>query len=73
MSDKLLTVEQAAEMLNVSTDWLYRDKRWKTLPFTVVLSKRKIRFSMKGIERYIEEAMNGRKNISERGDVLDRI
>ncbi len=37
--DKLLNVEQAAEVLNVSTDFLYRNQRYKTLPFTIILNR----------------------------------
>jgi excisionase family DNA binding protein len=54
-TDKLLTVEEAAEVLRVSKDWLYRRRRWATLPFTVVLSEWKILFSLKGILKYLEE------------------
>jgi len=53
--DRLLTINEAAEVLRVSKDWLYRRKRWQTLPFTVVLSERKILFSLNGILKYIEE------------------
>jgi excisionase family DNA binding protein len=55
VEDRLLTIDEAAEVLRVSKDWIYRNQRWKTLPFTVVLSPRKIRFSAKGLERFIEE------------------
>jgi excisionase family DNA binding protein len=55
VEDRLLTIAEAAEVLRVSKDWIYRNQRWKTLPFTVVLSPRKIRFSAKGIEEYIQE------------------
>jgi excisionase family DNA binding protein len=65
-TDKFLSVEQAAEVLNVSTDWLYRRQRYKTLPFTVVLSARKIRFSLKGMLRWLEEQQHGRQSVAER-------
>ena len=59
--DRLLNIAQAAAMLNVGKDWFYRDKRWKNLPFTVVLGPRKIRFSVQGIQRYIEAKQNRTK------------
>ncbi len=49
--DRLLAVEGAAEKLGVPNDWLYR--RAKKLPFTVRLGPRHLRFSARGIERYI--------------------
>jgi excisionase family DNA binding protein len=48
--DTLLTVDQAAERLGVSTDWLFR--RSRTLPFVVRLG-RHLRFSNHGIDRYL--------------------
>ncbi len=61
MDDRLLTVSEAAEKLHTSKDWLYR--HWKTLPFTVRLSPKQLRFSSKGIERYIEEKQHARTGI----------
>jgi len=52
--DALLNVEKAAERLGVSEDWLYR--RTKTLPFVVRVG-RHVRFSAKGIDRYIRNRM----------------
>jgi excisionase family DNA binding protein len=49
-ADTLLTVDQAAERLGVSTDWLFR--RSRTLPFVVRLG-RHLRFSNRGIDRYL--------------------
>ena len=46
----LLTVDQAAERLGVSKDWLFR--RSRSLPFVVRLG-RHLRFSSRGIERYL--------------------
>jgi predicted DNA-binding transcriptional regulator AlpA len=63
MEERLLNIKEAAEVLNVSTDWLYRDRRWETLPFTIVLSPRKIRFSLQGLLAYIRENQHGRKSI----------
>lgn len=51
--DTLLTVEQAAERLNVSADWLYR--RAARLPFTRRLG-RPVRFSARGIAEYLSRA-----------------
>src|SRR5256714_5131385 len=48
--DTLLTVDQAAERLGVSTDWLFR--RSRTLPFVVRLG-RHLKFSNRGIDRYL--------------------
>jgi len=48
----LLTVEEAARKLRVSTDWLYR--RAGKLPFTVRLG-RQLRFSEWGLDRYIRQ------------------
>jgi excisionase family DNA binding protein len=50
--DRLLGVEEAARMLNVSRDWLYR--RVGRLPFVVRLG-RTVRFSARGVERYIRQ------------------
>jgi predicted DNA-binding transcriptional regulator AlpA len=49
--DCLLTVNEAAVKLGLTSDWLYR--RAKTLPFTVRPSPGKVRFSLRGIEKYI--------------------
>jgi len=48
--DTLLTVGQAAQRLGVSKDWLFR--RSRTLPFVVRLG-RHLRFSSRGIDRYL--------------------
>ena len=48
--DTLLSVDQAAERLGVSKDWLFR--RSKTLPFVVRLG-RHLKFSSRGIDRYL--------------------
>ena len=57
-------VNEAAEVLRVSKDWIYRRQCWKSLPFAVVLSERKILFSLKGILKYIEEKQHGRQSVS---------
>ena len=51
-ADRLLTVKEAAQRLGVSADWLYRHAR--TLPFVVRLGAG-LRFSARGIERYIRQ------------------
>ncbi len=48
--ETLLTVDEAAERLGVSKDWLFR--RSRTLPFVVRLG-RHLRFSSRGIDRYL--------------------
>ncbi len=50
--DSLLTVQEAATRLGTSTDWLYRHAC--KLPFTIK-NGRQLRFSSKGIDRYIRE------------------
>ena len=49
--DRLLTMDEAATVLKTTKDYLYR--HWKEFPFTARLSPRQLRFSAKGIERYI--------------------
>ena len=49
--EKLLSIAEAAEMLGYSEIWLYRNS--KRLPFSVRMG-RSIRFSRKGIEKWIE-------------------
>jgi predicted DNA-binding transcriptional regulator AlpA len=65
VSDRLLSAEEAATVLKVSKDWIYRRQRWKTLPFTVVLSERKILFSLKGILKYLEEKQHAGSGVQE--------
>lgn len=50
--DQLLDVNETAKKLSVSTDWLYRNSN--NLPFTRRLGPRKLRFSDRGIEKYIK-------------------
>ncbi len=50
-ADRLLAVEEAAQILGVSKDHLYRCAG--DYPFTIRLSERRLRFSAKGIQRYI--------------------
>jgi predicted DNA-binding transcriptional regulator AlpA len=51
--DRLLTAEEAAKILSVSPDWLYRNS--KRLPFTKKIHHKMIRFSLQGIQKYIAE------------------
>jgi predicted DNA-binding transcriptional regulator AlpA len=69
MDDRLLTIDEAAAMLNTSKDWLYRN--WKKLPFVVQLSARQIRFSLKGIEKWIEEKQHAGTRVQAGESVLD--
>ena len=55
--ERLLTVDEAAAKLGMTKDGLYRDA--KRLPFTVRPSRGRLRFSARGIERYIA-ARSGR-------------
>jgi len=50
-SDRLLTAEEAAKVLSVSPDWLYRNA--KRLPFTRKLGPKMLRFSSQGIQKYL--------------------
>ena len=50
-TDRLLTAEEAAEMLSMSTDWLYRNA--KKLPFTRKLGPKMLRFSQQGIVKWL--------------------
>jgi hypothetical protein len=69
VEDKLLDIAEAAEVLNTSKDWLYRN--WKKLPFVVQLSPRQIRFSLQGIARYVEEQQHARTRVQAGEGVLD--
>lgn len=51
--DRLLTVNEAATRLAVTKYWLYTHSG--TLPFTVRMGDRSVRFSEKGIERYLRQ------------------
>lgn len=48
--DELLTTADAARLLNVSEDWIYR--RASRLPFTRRLSRKALRFSKAGLLRW---------------------
>ena len=49
--DRLLSVEQVAEILNVTPEWIYHNT--KKLPFTRKVGGM-LRFSSNGLQRYIE-------------------
>jgi predicted DNA-binding transcriptional regulator AlpA len=49
--DRLLTADEAAKILGISPDWLYR--RAKQLPFTRRIHHKMLRFSYQGIQKYI--------------------
>jgi len=51
--DRLLTVEEAASMLSVSVDWLYRHAN--DFSFTVRPGPGQVRFSSIGIQDYLRE------------------
>jgi excisionase family DNA binding protein len=51
--DKLLTIEQVCDTLNVSPEWVYH--RAKKLPFVRKIGGL-LRFSHNGLQRYIESA-----------------
>src|SRR5438552_4287749 len=55
--DHLLTLDEAAVRLGVSTGWLRRHARG--LPFTRKLSYRVMRFSSTGIERWLARTGSG--------------
>src|SRR5262245_8700396 len=48
--DRLLKIEEAAERLKVTDDWL---RRRPDLPFVVKLSEGVVRYSSRGIDAYI--------------------
>jgi len=48
--EELLTAEQAAALLSVSVDWMYRHA--PDLPFTKRLSRKALRFSKSGLMRW---------------------
>ena len=50
-TDQLLPAEEAAKVLAVSEDWLYRNA--KRLPFTRKLGPKMLRFSSLGIQKYL--------------------
>jgi excisionase family DNA binding protein len=55
--DRLLTVDEAAQRLGVTKDWIYHHV--KELPFAVKLGRRVLRFSALKLERYLEARRRG--------------
>ena len=53
VEDRLLTIDEAAEILRTTKDFLYRHHQ--QFPFTVRLSPRQLRFSEVGLQRWLEE------------------
>jgi predicted DNA-binding transcriptional regulator AlpA len=49
--NRLLTADEAAQMLSVSPDWLYRNA--KKLPFTRKLGPKMLRFDHQGIVKWL--------------------
>ena len=49
--DRLLTAEEAGPLMGVNRRWLYRHA--KGLPFTKRLSRKALRFSEKGLRRWL--------------------
>ena len=49
--ERLLSAEQAAQMMGVSPDWLYRHA--KKLPFTRKLGPKILRFSYQGLLKWL--------------------
>lgn len=56
--DRLLGVKDVAEILGVSKCWIYRHKA--DLPFTRMLTASTLRFSQRGLYRWIESRRNER-------------
>lgn len=52
--DRLLTIEETAQRLGVTVPWL---RRRPTLPFVVKLSDGVVRYSTRGLDRFIRQHM----------------
>lgn len=50
--DHLVTAQEAAKILAVSADWVYRHA--ETLPFTKRVGEGSLRFSYQGIQRWLK-------------------
>ena len=60
-ADRLLSIEEAAEILNESVDSLYRS--WRKLPFAFKMEGRKhIKFSMRGPQEFIQNQIKEKQN-----------
>ena len=51
--DRLLTIDQVAQRLSVSKDWVYRNGR--RLTFTKKLGPKLVRFSEAGLQKWLKE------------------
>ena len=51
-ADRLVNIKEAAKILSVSTHWLYHQRN--RLPFTRKLGRKQLRFSVNGIQRWID-------------------
>ena len=51
--DEMLTAEQAARRIGMSRRWLYRQARAGALPFARRVSAHGVRFSARGIDRWL--------------------
>ena len=51
--DRLVKIGEAAALLGMSTDWLYRNA--DRLPFTRRTGRRTLRFSERGLTRYLAD------------------
>jgi predicted DNA-binding transcriptional regulator AlpA len=54
--DRLLTADEAATRLGCSKNYLYRNS--KKLPFAVKLTEKRVRFSTRGIDKYLALRQN---------------
>ena len=50
-ADRLMAAEETAQIIGVSQRWLYRQA--KNLPFAVSLSRKALRFSERGLHRWL--------------------
>ncbi len=57
--DRLLVTADAVSRLAASKHWLYRHA--DRMPFTVLLAAGQVRFSAKGIDRWIASRLTGRR------------
>ncbi|MGN6731689.1 MAG: helix-turn-helix transcriptional regulator [Candidatus Binatia bacterium] len=51
--DRLLTIDEVAQQLSVSKDWVYR--HGKKLTFTKKLGPKMVRFSETGLQKWLKE------------------
>ena len=52
VNDEWVDIERAAKILSVSTHWLYHQR--KKLPFARKIGPKQLRFSIKGIQKWME-------------------